>query len=58
MPQIFRTRAGAEHSIAVRTGAPYREVRAFVDLWVAANLDILALVREAIAAEPYRNYFS
>ena len=57
-PRWYRTRAGCEHAIVYRTGAPYKQVREFVTYWCAANADTLALLERAIEAEPHRNYFS
>ena len=57
-PRWYRTRAGCEHAIVYRTGAPYTRAREFVTSWCLANGDIVALLERAIRAEPHRNYFS
>ena len=57
-PRWYRTRAGCEHGIVYRTGAPHNRAREFVTSWCLANGHILALLERAIRAEPHRNYFS
>ena len=57
-PRRSRTRAGCDHAIVARTGAPHKLAHEFVDKFCQANPEVLQLLEGAIMKFPHSNYFS
>ena len=58
MPNMYRDRGGAVHSIVRHTGAPHTMVESFIDDWIAANREVQRILGEEIFLKPFRNYFA
>ena len=56
-PRRYRTRAGCDHAIVARTGAPHKLAHEFVDKFCTENPEVLRVLEAAIMKNSHSNYF-